>query len=153
MKEVSLTKGKFALVDDEDFELVCKYKWYAVTNKSGIWYASTTIGGNSFGMHRLILGIKYVDHIDRDGLNNQRNNLRPTNPSLNMANAKKRGTNTTSQYKGVSWSLYKQKWQASASKDGKRYFLGYFSSEIEAAKAYDRKLEELFGDYARINFP
>ena len=95
MKQIPLTKNKFTLVDDEDYELVNKYNWYF-----GAGYARSM---EKILMHRLIMKAKkgqMIDHIDGNGLNNQRSNLRFCTHSQNMAN-KKGFKNTSSKYKGV----------------------------------------------------
>lgn len=156
MKEIQLSRGKVALVDDEDFELLNQYKWYAQKGHK-TFYATTSRG---ILMHRLILGLNetntYCDHEDYNGLNNQKSNLRIATNSQNSINSRKR-ENTTSKYKGV-WltkSKYKDKaylyWQARVNKDKKVFHLGYFKDEQEAALAYNKKAFELFGEFANLN--
>lgn len=145
MKLIPLSKGKaFAKIDDEDFEKVSEFTWslsshgYAVRNRpSGTIY-----------MHQLIAGY-LPDHRDGDGLNNQKNNLRPTNHSLNAAN---HGPKRGKKFRGTCWDKSKKKWLSAIFKDGKSYFIGRFNTEEEAARAYDRKARELYGEYAFQNF-
>ena len=92
-----------------------------------------------------------VDHIDRNSLNNRRGNLRLCTPSQNILNT--RGKKGTSKYKGVWWNTKKNKWLAMITSKGRHFHLGFFDEEIEAAKAYDRKAVELFGEFAYLNFP
>ena len=107
-------------------------------------------------MHREILGITdpkiNVDHLDGDGLNNQRSNLRVCTDSQNGANRGKQ-KNNKSGYKGVHWNKKTKKWAAQIQYHKKVLNLGYYSDIIEAAKAYDKKALELFGEFARLNFP
>jgi hypothetical protein len=104
-------------------------------------------------MHQLILRTKYIDHIDGNGLNNTRGNLRIATTKQNTWNRKKRTIPTSSKYKGVSVIKGRDRWQCRIYANGTRFFLGYFASEIEAARAYDKKAIELFGEFARLNFP
>ena len=158
MKKIPLTQGKFATVDDEYYDELIKYKWYphhtfnlcyAVRNtkcikgKRGIVY-----------MHRQILNAPHgvmVDHKDRTGLNNCIYNIRLCSNSQNQANSKKQ-INNTSGYKGVVWHKSKKKWIARIRCDGKLIYLGYFDNAVKAAKSYDKKAKELFGEFAYINF-
>jgi hypothetical protein len=152
MREIALTQGKVALVDDEDFELVSQWKWCVLRGKY-TWYAVRGCAdGKSVLLHREILGLSagmgdYVDHKDGDGLNNQRSNLRIATQSQNNANARNR-LNVSSPYKGVCWDKARNVWMARISE----IFLGRFSSEEDAARAYDEAAVERFGEYARTNF-
>jgi hypothetical protein len=158
MKQIPLTQGKFALVDDEDFEYLNQYKWCAVTKKrkdgnEGTFYAITHPG---IRMHRLIMNAPKeleVDHIDGDGLNNQKHNLRNCTRLQNVLNQKIQQTNKkTSKYRGVLWNG-KRNWRVQIQYKSKVYYLGYFVCEEEAARCWDKKAEELFGEFARLNFP
>jgi len=151
MKKIPLTQGKFALVDDEDFEYLSQWKWCA--NKShNTFYVITNIYKNGKWtidmMHRLLLDGKQIDHKDGNGLNNQKKNLRACTHQQNQAN--RRPTKGTSKYKGV--CCRNKKWQSYIRIDGKRIHLGYFDSEIDAAMSYDRAALQYFGDFARTNF-
>ncbi len=154
MKLISLSQGLFAQVDDDDFEMLSVYKWYAHKNYK-TYYAERMIVQSktekkSIFLHTEIMGKKGVDHIDLNGLNNQRRNLRFVTMSQNANNRGPR-INTSSQYKGVSWKTANNKWQARIG-NNPRYYLGLFDSETEAAKAYDAKAKELFGEFANLNF-
>ncbi len=154
MIEILLTQGKVALIDDEDYELVSQYKWYA-HNRHGYWYATHTDNKNKkvISMHRLIMGVpkeKLVDHQNRNTLDNRKENLRICTRSQNLMNQKR--VNGTSKYKGVFWYKRHSKWNAYISFNKKRLHLGYFENEIDAAKAYDKKAKELFGEFALSNF-
>jgi len=105
-------------------------------------------------MHRFILNAprhKLVDHIDGNGLNNRKANLRLCNHSQNAWN-RRPNSGCHSKYKGVYWNKDKKKWHATISKSYKRIHLGYFDNEIEAARAYDKKAKEFFGEFAYLNF-
>lgn len=105
-------------------------------------------------MHRVITKAPkrmVVDHIDRNPLNNRRSNLRLCRISQNILN--RRGKMGTSKYKGVWWDSHHKKWLAIISLKGKHIYLGFFDNQIDAAKAYDKKAAELFGDFAYLNFP
>jgi hypothetical protein len=163
MKEIPLTQGKVALVDDEDYDELMKYKWYAA-KKSRNWYAQRNapkIGGGQITtmMHRQILNFPKtdIDHKDNNGLNNQHHNLRMANPSQNALNRRKR-IDCSSSYKGVSWHPKTDcdnvgQWQTNIYIDGKHKYLGLFHSEILAALAYDEAARQSFGEFARPNFP
>ena len=156
MIEISLTRGKTTIIDEKDLELISQYKWCAVEQGKKIkcWYAKTNIGGGTaLYLHRLLMnppvGLE-VDHINRNGLDNRRSNLRIATRSQNNANRKSK--NVTSNYQGVCWSRRDKKWRANIQINRKKQSLGYFDSEIEAAKAYDKKAKELFGEFAILNF-
>lgn len=156
-REIPLTQGKVALVDAADYERLSAFKWYAHRGRCN-WYAQRHISGSRKiqPMHRFILGVGdtkvMVDHIDCDGLNNRRSNIRPATPSQNQANRGKYACGTTSLYKGV----YRHKdgrWVASIKHRRKRKCLGSFPDEISAAHAYDAAAVRLFGEFANLNFP
>lgn len=160
MKEIKLTRGLFALVDDSDYEWLNQCKWYA--NKiDQTFYACR--GVNSSGnrstilMHRLILGLKpgdkrQSDHINQNGLDNQRTNLRSASASQNQANRRFRKDNHSG-YRGVRWDKQKQCWRADITFHSKSMCLGLFKNRQEAAMAYDLKAKEFFGEFANLNFP
>jgi len=160
MKEVPLTKGCVALVDDADYERVSVLKWRTDRNQNGNLYARTSKwlpGGKvkNTTMHRFILGTApgvTVDHIDGNGLNNQRSNLRECSITENSCNRKK-SLGKKSQYKGVRRDAKYNRWDARIKSMGKSIYLGYFKSEVEAARAYDEAALRLFGEFARLNSP
>ena len=164
MKKIPLSQGKVALVDDEDFERINQWKWYA--RKDGhTYYALRNNGDKTFLMHREILGAvpsgrPEVDHQDHNGLNNQKTNIRWCTRSDNAMNrlhymqARKKSTGATSKYKGVNLHPVTHKWVARirVAKDSCIH-LGYYTNEIDAAKAYDKEATIRFGQLARVNFP
>ena len=155
MREVVLHNSSLrAIIDDEDYELVSQHKWYALKGHNTMYAeASHPNSGGKVLMHRLILkpGELHVDHIDNNGLNNQRSNLRFATTSQNQMNARKQ-LDTTSKYKGVHYCKREKRWQARIAINGlPRRSLGYFSTEVEAAQAYNLAASKLFGEYAKLN--
>ena len=155
--EIPLTQGKVAIIDFDDYERVSHYKWYAHKDKATFYaYANTkTECGESvkLKMHRLIMNasiLKQVDHINGDGLDNRRSNLRLATQSQNNQNQRK--TRGKSRYKGVSLRCDGKKWCAQVKLNAKIHRLGSFNTEEDAARAYDKKARELFGEFARCNF-
>jgi HNH endonuclease/AP2 domain len=139
MKKIKLTLGKVALVDDADFEMLNKYKWYA-RKRNSTFYATRAYQKNrtNTGMHRIIMNTPKgmdTDHCDRDGLNNQRENLRVCSRSENLMNRSK-FKNNTSGYKGVSWFEPSKKWQANIQFNSKQIHLGLFNTKELAYQAY-----------------
>ncbi len=155
---IPLTRGYNATVDAEDFERVNQWNWQAIPSKktSNVYAARTETLQDSSRvlvlMHRFILKcVEDVDHRDGNTLNNRRYNLRPCNDTQNAGNQKK-SKNNKSGYKGVSWHKPSGKWIVHIYFMNKQIHLGLFTSAIEAAKSYDRKAIELFGEFARLNF-
>ena len=163
MKEIQLTQGYVALVDDEDFERCMEGpKWYSQVHrrKNGsvrTVYAQRRVRREdgtrtSQYMHRFILGVTdpkvQVDHKDHNGLNNQKYNLRPATSAENAHN-QCISTDSSSGCKGVHWS--DQKWVARIMIDGKRRQLGRFVSIANAKKAYDSAALKYFGEFALTN--
>ena len=155
--------GRVARIDAGDFELVSQYRWRAFVlrrRNGGIKgpYAITQItrpdgGRTSIRMHSLITGWPLVDHINCDGLDNRRENLRPATSAENARNARKTVAPTASQFKGVHWEPRWRRWIASIRVNRKSVYLGGFRDEAEAARAYDAAAREMFGEFARPNFP
>lgn len=150
MKEIKLTKGFVAQVDDEDYEYLNQWKWYIYIDRSYRYAIRRDYkSGKRIRMHRIIINAPdnmLVDHIDHNGLNNQRCNIRLCTNTQNQWNMKGRRNG----YKGV--SVEKYCFRASIKYKGKTIHLGSFKTEIEAARAYDAKAKELFGDFAYLNF-
>lgn len=159
MKEIPLTQGLVALVDDEDYEELMQYKWHACKHKYTYYafrnhqvYPGYRI---SVRMHRQIMRAQaneIIDHINGNGLDNRKENLRIVSSSQNAAN-RRAHAGSKSRFKGVSWHKQHGKWAAYICYNYKHKHIGLFRDEIEAAIAYDRKAIELFGEYARTNFP
>ena len=153
MKQIPLTQGKFAIVDDEDYEYLMQWKWCVVRHKKGRWYASTHINNKTIYMHRWLIQNKpgkFTDHRNGNGLDNRRVNLRSCSPSQNGHNSKCRAGGT-SKFKGVSWDRRYSKWRASIGIKYKLYNLGRFVNEKDAAMAYNEKATKVFGEFAYLN--
>jgi len=150
LKYIKLTKGHTAIIDDEDYEKVSEFKW--CYHNQG--YAAGRRNKKYLLMHRIILEVTdpkvFIDHIDCNKLNNQKNNLRIVTHQLNQAN-RPRPRQNTSNYKGVSLVSYSKTWRARIMFNYKEINLGTYASKHEAAKAYNKKALELFGEYAYLN--
>jgi hypothetical protein len=151
MKEIPLTQGRVALVDDADFEAVSKHKW---SYSDG--YAAARIGGRRVSMHRWLMGEprrKEVDHVDGNRANNQRHNLRVCTRLQNLMNRPKPNRYTTSKYKGVSWIAKQGYWQARIQGGTAPgiFIIGQYATELEAAAAYNAAAIQYHGEYARLN--
>lgn len=155
MKEIPLTQGMVALVDDEDFERLSACKWF-VGGLPHRRYAMSRKNSRCVYMHREILGVTSrqvdVDHVNGDRLDCRRSNLRACTRSQNMGNAK-RPKNGSSQYKGVSYFRRDGCWMAKITVGRAQTFLGYFDKEEDAGRAYDAAAREVYGEFARVNFP
>lgn len=150
MKEIMLTRGQVALVDDGDYAWLSRWKWCARKGRSGKFYAARSQRHKTVLMHRVIIGAKEeeeVDHKKGNTLDNRRRNLRLCTPTQNKRNSRLR-KDSTSGYKGVTFNKSTQKWHAQIN-----MFLGSYSTPEAAARAYDTKAVELFGEFARPNFP
>lgn len=153
--KIELTQGFFAIIDDEDYDLVKDYKWHPRKGYSTIYVQAHFGSGKTrktVTMHRFLLnpekGIE-VDHINHNGLDNRRCNLRLVTKSQNMMN---RITNIgVSSYKGVSFSKEKKKWSSQIKGNTNLLHLGFFYNEIEAAAAYNLIAKLIFKEYALLN--
>ena len=153
MKVVQLNQGKTALVDDDDFERVSKFTWFACKNRY-TFYAQTKKNKKTIMLHRLICDCPkgyVVDHINGDGLDNRKCNLRIVSMSINAINSKIYSHNTSG-IKGVYFHQQRQKWiaQMGYHKDGKKktLYLVAFDNRDSAATAYRQAVEELHGQDA-----
>jgi hypothetical protein len=155
VREIGLSQGFVALVDEEDFVRVSEHGWYAARTRHYVYAVRREkVNGvyKTTSMHRFILGAlpgEYIDHINHDTLDNRRSNLRRCLPSENMFN--KVSTVGVSKYKGVVWDKQRGKWLARIGKEYKQYCLGYFVVEEDAARAYNERAKELFGEFAHPN--
>lgn len=151
-KQIPLTQGQFAIVDDEDFERLNQHKWYF--NQG---YAVHCVGKRpnykQILMHREIMkplpGFQ-IDHINHKKLDNRRINLRICNNSENSRN-RAHLQKSSSKYKGVTWHKKDKRWIAQIKICGKQKRIGAFKDEAKAARAYNKKAIELFGKFARLN--
>ena len=155
IRYIALTQGKFAIVDAADYEWLSQYKWYASEGHAGKCYAMSHAGRRRpVRMHRLIMKPPpgfVVDHIDGNGLNNRRSNLRICTQAQNLRN--RPGRVATSRFKGVSFDKRRNLWAACISENDRTIHIGCFDSEIEAAFAYDLNALALAGEFAYLNFP
>lgn len=155
--KIPLTKGKFAIVDIEDARDVFSHRWRLGKFRRQ-YYARMTVHRSdgkqtTMFLHSFIMppppGFE-IDHIDGDGLNNRRSNLRLATRSQNFQNSRIRSTNTSG-YKGVHWDKHAHKWRARIVLDGYNKNLGLFDNREEAAAMYDVAAIEYFGEFARLN--
>jgi hypothetical protein len=156
IRYIPLTRGLHAIVDAEDYEWLNQYKWYAgAAPGHRTFYARTTrSGGRVLLMHRMIMHPpkgKVVDHINGNGLDNRRCNLRICSQGENAQN-RRRHWGRSSRFLGVSRHR-DGRWQAKIRHKGHQYYLGLYDDEVEAAKVRDRKARELLGETAYLNFP
>ena len=158
MKEIPLSKGYVAIVDDEDYDYLMQWKWsttmcrdkpYARRNE---WISPKKL--RTLHMHRFITQAPAgmcVDHINGDSLDNRRANLRICTNQQNVQSQRPRVR--SSRFKGVAWAKKKGRWVAAITKDRKCHFLGHYINEEEAARAYDNAARRFFGEFAKTNFP
>jgi len=159
-KEIQLTKGYVALVDDDDFENVSQWKWCACENRNMVYalhYFNNCQTGKKemISMHRFIMGVPrngyIVDHKNHETLDNRKENLRICNRHENAWNQKTEEV----KFKGVSFCYWSKinPFSAHIAINSKLIHLGYFKTQEDAALAYDKKAVELFGEFACLNFP
>lgn len=153
MKEIHLTQGKVAIVDDADYEWLNQWKWRASKDHNTYYAVRSVWAKPSIIMHRLILGLignEVVDHMDHDGLNNQRNNLRPCTRKQNQQNMRSH-LNSTSKYLGVCVNKHRNRYTVQITGNGKKVFVGHFISEVDAALAYNKAAQKYHGEFANLN--
>jgi hypothetical protein len=161
MKKIPLTQGQFALVDDWNYDWLNQFKWCAKKDyKNGTFYAirnSSRKENNGkqkqIFMHRVIMKTPEgmdCDHKNHNGCNDQEYNLRNCTHQQNQQNRKKE-KDCSSEHKGVTWDKKRQKWKAQIKFNGKSIHLGMFTSEIEAAMAYNKAAKELFKEFVCLN--
>ena len=154
MKKITTAKGENILVDECDFNWLLNYSWH-VRKCAGYFYATTKSSRpkhKTIYMHRLILDAKkgeYVDHIDGNGLNNTRSNIRICTNKQNSFNQKARGR--TSKFKGVSFCSRTKKWIVTMKLEDRTRFFGRFDKEIDAAKKYNEVAAKYHGEFAKLN--
>jgi hypothetical protein len=152
---IALTKGQFTIVDEADAEWIASFgRWHAhKSGRSQSYYAVRSVprgqGSRHLFMHALIAGRKMADHINRNGLDNRRVNLRAATGAQNGANHGLQ-SNNTSGYKGVT-SAGDGRWRASITVRGRRSSLGTFDDPVDAARAYNIAAAAAFGEYAWLN--
>ena len=155
---VPLTQGKEAIIDAADVHLVEGFNWFANKGRYTFYAVRNkpTVNGKAMGllrMHRVIVnapGDMQVDHINGDGLNNRRNNMRLATHAENKRNTS-RQTNNSSGFKGVTWNKWRGKWQSQIKAGGEYTYLGYFDCPKEAHAAYCAASEKYHGDFGRTD--
>jgi len=162
MRFIPLSRGKYTIIDDADFEVVNQFKWSYDHHERCDGYAIRVIKSagqpqRSLYLHRFLLGARpgqVVDHINYNGLDNRRSNIRLCMQAQNIHHSRMRSTNTSG-YRGVYWNKKSKKWlaQIRVGPGKKRRFLGLFTDAVEAAKAYDAVAREEHGEFAMLNFP
>lgn len=156
-REIPLTQGLVTLVDDEDYDRVMAAgKWYAHRN-GRVFYARRNVRlpdgrQGAVLLHAFLTGFAVTDHVNRDGLDNRRANLREATHAENVRNARRRSDNQSG-FKGVTWHKQCRKWNAQIRTGADRRHLGLFSTPDAAARAYDEAAREMFGEFAGLNFP
>jgi hypothetical protein len=153
-KEIELTRGMVALVDDDDFDELNGFLWRACKNGK-TWYAIANSGKTTITMHREIMGNPkdlVIDHINCDGLDNRRENLRPCSKQENIQRAGAYKTNSSG-YKGVTKTFLSKKYSARIKVNNKHFHLGCYNSLEDAARAYDEAAKKYHGKFAFLNFP
>ena len=160
MAQITIEKGKYAgmviLMDDADYPLVEKYRWY-IQSIHGLFYAQAKKDGKSIYMHRLITNAPIglvPDHINFKGLDNRRENLRLVTLAENSRHNSAR-TKPRSGFRGVypDGLSGRRGWSARICVNQKKIYIGHYFTEEEAARAYDHAARQLHGDYAILNFP
>ncbi|MGB2864354.1 MAG: AP2 domain-containing protein [Sedimentisphaerales bacterium] len=160
-RRIPLSQGKYAIVDPEDYERLSRHKWYAC-KRNRTCYANRGQWSPilkkrlTISMHREIIDVPvglFLDHINHNGWDNRKANLRPATAAENARNARYPKINTTSKYRGVWYNKKKKRWRAVISINNKKKHLGYFIKEIDAAKAYDQAAKHFYREFAILNFP
>lgn len=157
MKKITLTQGKVAIVDDEDYTFLNQWKWCADKSRNTFYAVRSCYKTGKkvkILMHRLISKVTdpliIIDHKDHDGLNNQKNNLRAGTSKQNSRNSRPI-IGKSSSYKGVAWNKHSKKWQAYIKVNNSCKHLGYFNDEKEAAEVYNEASVKYFGDFGNLN--
>lgn len=158
---INLGNGHSAIVDMEDLPRLSRSRW-SYHKRKNTYYAMSNITPDGVRkkvyMHHEVMGTpppgKEIDHINGNGLDNRKENLRFCSHRENCRASRKRQRNTSSMYKGIYWDKKEKKWRARIClMDGTKKHPGYFESELDAAKAYDEAATELFGKFATLNLP
>lgn len=165
IREVVLTQGFVAIIDEADWPLVSQFKWHAAKSSYGDYYYAAACIARSraeaigckkhFKLHQLLMGFPglLIDHRDGNRMNNRRSNLRVATIAQNSRNSSKPRVPCSSRFKGVSWHRKHQVWQVFIQVNRKNKFLGHFKDEEEAGRVYDIAARFHYGQFARLNFP
>ena len=163
VKEIKLSRGMVAIVDDDMYDFLNQWKWFARTGDEKVFYACRTVyvmpvdgkrKAALWHMHRIVAETPdgmVTDHINGNTLDNRRENLRVCMPNQNVKNMQKSTRPLSSPYKGVSFHKQSGKWQASIKTEYKQKWLGNFENQLDAAKAYNLAAIAQHGEYAKVN--
>jgi len=151
MPEIPIIGGNSTIVSEEDYEYLIQFRWFLVEG-----YAKRSLNNKHSALHKEVamrIGMKgsQIDHRDRDRLNNQRENLRPATTSQNQMNQAAHVDKTYSEFKGVTYNRQKNKWVARIMRQKVRYHLGYFDTDVQAAKAFNLAAIKYHGEFAVLN--
>lgn len=154
--QLTLSRGLVAIIDDADAPLATQFKWCAYVSTRTSYAVRRAVrpdgGSTTQRLHTLLTGWRLVDHVNGDGLDNRRANLREATVVQNMRNMRKHLTGA-SRYKGVTWHKAGKRWVAAITVEGKAIHLGLHVDEAVAAKSYDDAARHYFGEFAALNFP
>ena len=156
-----MAQPKYAKVDPADYKRLRKYEWVAQKGTHSFYAVRKVTGSGGkrvtlIYLHKEIIKVPdgmVTDHINHDGMDDRRANLRPATRSQNMYHRKKSSRAIYSKYKGVCRRKGRRGWRAMIAYEKKKIYLGYFRDEVEAAKAYDRAARKYHGEFACLNFP
>ena len=153
MKKIQLTRGKYAIVDNKYYKKISQLNWHYHSMGYACYHSRINKKYYMVLMHRLIMNTPQgmdTDHINGNGLDNRQSNLRICTHSQNHMNQRLSSKNTSG-FKGVTWKKDSNKWKAYIKIYKKQIHLGHFKNKIDAAKAYNQKAVELFGEFAWLN--
>jgi hypothetical protein len=159
-RTIPLTKGLFAIVDPDDYHRLVNFNWHARKSAYTHYAVRYLSGGKGKTkieyMHHVIIDIPeglFCDHINHNGLDNRKANLRPATLAQNIRHRRKFKSPSRSKYKGLTWRKKEKAWHVRIYTNGKRIFIGSFKDEFAAAHAYDRAAKQFYGQFAELNFP
>jgi len=160
-RRIRLSQGRYAIVDPDDYARLSEHRWHAAKHTRSFYAMRTQWSGKlrrtvTIMMHREIMHAPegmVIDHINHNGLDNRKANLRLATLADNARNARYPKINTSSKYRGVWYNPKKKRWRATIGINNKRKQVGYFRNEINAARAYDEAAKKYYRDFAVLNFP